>query len=527
MAIYPGNPGIAFTPAVCHKQWMHCTLRTFFVCWALVGAAACTYLPRLDDSPVSQALPAQAADRIAAALPLEGGDVQRCLLLDTPGSALEWRLALIDAADRSIDAQYYVWEGKSGNLLIDRVLAAADRGVRVRILVDDIHIDGFREPLLALDEHPNLEIRIFNPFGVRIRAPFGAIRLLEMAVDGNRLNHRMHNKVLMVDGRVAVFGGRNIGDAYYAMDDELNFLDMDVVFKGAAVADMATGFDLYWNSRWSYPVTAIEPIPLFRSSIERIQPGIRRQIEEDAELSAYAARTDWVPVLRGLDDGVAVDGIEVIYDLPEVGWFQHPEQMADRLAEVGSQIQRSVQIVSPYLVPTQRQLELLEALRARDVRVSVLTNSLASNDVTLANAAYSKYRQQLLEAGVELYELRPDAQLLPATSGAKRSRRLSLHRKFMIFDDDLVYVGSMNLDPRSVTLNTELGALIRSTALAETLRRSFAESTASDNAWRVTLDDGVVHWRAGAEVSDREPSLGLLQRLANWFYKLLPVSRQV
>ena len=485
--------------------------------------AGCVYLPQAADDNQTFAIAPQDGDRISKATAIVDGSV-RARLIEDPAEALTSRVALVRAADRSIDAQYYTWmRDVSGHLMIREMVAAADRGVRVRVLVDDIHMAGLVDRVQAIDEHPNIEIRIFNPFSVRLRYDLGLFRLLELAIDGGRLNHRMHNKALISDNRLAILGGRNIGNAYFGLAEDLNFLDTDVLVNGQIVRELSVGFDVYWNSRWAYPVDAF--ITVLQPGLEGIRRTIDASIAKHAERLPSEADIDWRALVQRLSASSAVSEFAVIYDAPDVRWFDRPDEMADHLIESAQNVQGEILIASPYLIPTKRLLATADQLGGRGVQFKVVTNSLGSNDLVMAHAGYARFRDELLAQGAQLYELRGDA-LVGRAGQSAPSRRQSFHSKYMVFDDELVYVGSMNLDPRSVAINTELGVVLRSRQLAGELRSSFETLLHPDNSWRVEKADGGFTWTSSRGTTHREPASAWRRFLSFWL-SLLPLSGQL
>lgn len=499
------------------------TVRVLVLVVLLSPAAACVYLPRFDDAVASEAVSPDLPSRLASALGADARNVTRARLVEDPELALASRLDLIDAADVSIDLQYFIWQNDaSGVLMVEKLLAAADRGVRIRALLDDIQTGSFVDTLHALDDHPNVEIRIFNPFSVRLRFPLGFIRFAELAIDGNRLNHRMHNKLIVVDNQAAILGGRNIGDDYFGRSAERNFLDTDILLVGPIVPDLSAGFDAYWNSRWVYPVRALGDFFLFPTKLETVRTRIRDRLDEHPELARYRREAAYQETVDLILEAPQTSWAGMIIDDPDVSWFQRPDEIAVDLRRFAAAIEREVLIVTPYLIPTPRLLEITAELIARGVKIRVVTNSLSTNDVVLAHSAYSRFRREILEAGVELYELR----MRPALAADDPAEHISLHSKFIVFDEQLVFVGSLNLDPRSLYLNTELGVVLECPSMADALRASFQTLAAPENTWRVlATPDGLV-WQAGEDSRTVQPAKSRWQRFRNWVFSLMPLHSQ-
>lgn len=490
---------------------------------AVAFSRGCVYLPRFEDAKVSHAGPPDPASGIGRRLGRFAGISTRALLIEDAHLALTSRIEMIEAATTSIDAQYFIWQNDpTGILLVEKLLAAADRGVRVRGLVDDVQVEGLVDRLSVLDEHPNIEIRIFNPFSVRLRFPLSLFRLAEFAIDGNRLNHRMHNKLLVADNQLALLGGRNIGDDYFGRSEKRNFIDTDILLAGTVVAELSEGFDAYWNSEWAYPVRALASWSVVPVGLDTVRERILRRLAERPELRELEKDPSMVDIFDQLSKGPRLVSSATVIDDPNVSWFKRPDEIAAELTEVALSARREVLIVSPYLIPTENLLGIAHTLIDRGVKITVLTNSLATNDVVIAHASYSQFRKGLIDAGVQIYELRGD----PELARDDIAENISLHSKYIIFDDDIVFVGSLNLDPRSLYLNTELGVVLQSPELAGLLRASFNNWIRPENAWRVTSTPAGLRWESSAGIVTRQPAKNAWQRLRNWVYRLFPVSSQ-
>lgn len=496
----------------------------------LVSAGGCAQLPRRVAAP-SLALPIRPHSRIgrlysdaAASHPGQSGFV----VLDRADQALDARAAVIELADSSIDAQYFDWESdRVGQLLYDEILRAADRGVRVRLLIDDIHVRPRDRPILALDGHPNIEVRIFNPFIERRGS-----RALEWLRRFSHVNHRMHNKMLIVDGQALVVGGRNIADSYFGFDSEVTFRDLDLLAVGALALDAEQAFDLYWNSPWAFPIGNLHRhnykpeesavlLAELRKTLARTEAKLPRRKSEPAE--ERLGRLD--------DDGrdiVWAPG-ELVYDRPEkiaARKLHEPSPAAARTALIASQAQHELVVEAAYFVPPKK-LTLVHALRQRGVSIRILTNSLASTDLVPVHAEYAKSRRGLVEAGAQLFELDAWAASRSFYVAPPRAR-LSLHTKVAVIDREWIFLGSANLDPRSSFLNTEVGIAVRSPALAEKVLAAIARDFEPLNSWQVVVDDNrQLRWhgyRDGrARCFSREPAASLARRVAAAFLAVLPL----
>jgi putative cardiolipin synthase len=447
--------------------------------------------------------------------------------------ALMSRIVLADHAAHSLDLQYYIFENDAtGRLIAQRLLAAADRGVRVRVLVDDVNTGAANDLLLHLAAHPHIEVRLFNPF--RTRNPSFVSRTIQFALEGRRLNRRMHNKSFIADGWVAVVGGRNIGDAYFDAAQQNNFRDLDVVAIGPVVSEAARSFDTYWNCEESVPVPALN----------RKQPKAGAVAEERSDLLHDArafAQSDYAQaMLDDLPEGSSADrrdgwywgAAEFLADSPrkvEVHGDHPALRIGPRLREVLDAASTDVKMVSPYFVPGKNGAEYLTALARRGIDVRVLTNSLASTDEPVVHVGYSRYREALLEGGVKLFELRPlPGEPQPATASGT-SGGVSLHAKALIVDGRYVFVGSLNMDQRSKLLNTEMGVLIDCPELAHAAGQFFASASAPESAFAVQLDEDKhgLTWHAvddGKPVTfTSEPGATVKRRAEVAAIRLLPI----
>ena len=449
-------------------------------------------------------------------------------------NALMSRIALADHAAHSIDLQYYIFKNDpTGRLLAQHLLAAADRGVRVRVLLDDLGIDKEDHLLDSLDAHDNIEVRLFNPFSVRNRSLWS--KAGQFLLEGRRLNRRMHNKSFIVDNALAIVGGRNIGDAYFDAGDEVHFNDLDVIAIGPVVPQVSTMFDAYWNSDAAYPVTAFKGERATAENLARLRTRLAKDARTFAE-SDYAQAIDedlprgpsadrrgrwfWGEATLIADDPGKVDP-----DLDRKAFHLAP-QIRAMLDDARTQ----ATIVSPYFIPGTKGAAFLDALAKRGVGVRVLTNSLAATDEPEVHAGYSRYREELLEAGIDLYELRP----IPGQQRRRSygtSSGVSLHAKTMVVDHRHVFIGSMNFDPRSRLLNTEMGIVADSPELGAAIERYFSQATVPQNAFHVTLErkgrSHVLRWNAvddGKPVTfDTEPGVSWLRRMQVNLLRLLPI----
>lgn len=497
------------------------------------GLAACSALPVHDPGPgAARVNPGPATPLSAAAAQLAARHPERSgiFALRSGTDAFAVRMALVEAATVSLDVQYYIWRADlTGRLLFDALRRAADRGVAVRLLLDDNNTAGLDPLLAALDAHPRIEVRLFNPFRQR------RFRALGYVTEFGRLNRRMHNKSLTADGAATLVGGRNVGDEYFDATTGVGFVDLDVVAIGPVVAQVAGSFEEYWRSPSSYPVAALLGPP--DDAARRAVAALGADLAADPAAARYLAAARDTPILRQLREGLlALDWSRsrLVVDAPSKGLAAAPESdlMLARLeSAIAAPLRGELVIVSPYFVPGPRGAALLEGYARRGIRVRVLTNALESTDVAAVHSGYARYRKRLLQAGVEIHELRrlADSAAREAGGGALAgSSGASLHAKTFAIDAGAIFIGSFNFDPRSARLNTEMGFVIESPALAGELSRAF-EDAIPRAAYRVQLDaGGRLEWLErrpdGAEIRhDSEPGTTAGRRLAVHLLSLLPI----
>ena len=462
------------------------------------------------------------------------------LTIDNPLDALQWRQALANKAEHTLDIQYFIWRADdTGALLIQHVLEAADRGVRVRLLMDDLDSINWNRRAMALDSHPWIEIRVFNPFKM-LRGGWGQ-RVFELALDLKRLNHRMHNKLFMADQSVAIVGGRNIGDEYFGSGSPLDYRDYDLIAIGPVVEEITQSFETFWDSAWAYPVGHFSSGGS-RQNLAELRKELNDQINESEKLASdyLGDPGEWSKRIYHARSRISRGIARAVFDCPaSYDDRQFPIQTAYTLRRVARQANNEILVISPYVVPLKQLREAFRGKIAQGVDITIYTNSLASSDHTLAFSGYSKHRPGLLRMGVSLRELKPDAPISTRHRvSASHSDYLSMHAKLAIFDRRWVYVGSLNLDARSAHWNTELGLLVDSPELAANILDDFSEDLSDDNSWHVESRTSAVndnserhrerlYWISHGAETYREPSRGLGQSIANWFYSLLPLDEQL
>ena len=500
-----------------------------FVLAALV--AGCASLPPLDGRVETRASADTATTRLGRAMvPDVAAHAGRSGIypLPSPTDAFAARAFLAQAADRTLDVQYYIWhDDETGTLLFEALFRAAERGARVRLLLDDMDTSGQDERLAALDAHPNVEVRLYNPF------PNRRLRSLDFVTDFARVNRRMHNKSFTADNQVTIVGGRNVGNEYYGAGEGVEFTDLDVIAVGPIVREVSAAFDLYWNSASAYPLASIvPPAPAdARSTLEATFASTRA----DPDATAYFEALRESPQVRALlGDRLTLEWVEarLVRDDPRKTLDTTEDTSLLLLAALLPAIGEpdvSFDLVSPYFVPGERGTEVLAALAKRGVRVRILTNSLAATDVGPVHAGYAKRREALLRAGVRLYEFKPAAAPPPTSSkkGIAGSRAGSLHAKTFAIDGRRIFVGSFNFDPRSARLNTEMGVVIESRTLAGRLVERLDKDLPAI-AWEVRLrDDGALEWidhgPAGEVRYSEEPASTAMRRAWIRGMSLLPI----
>ena len=443
--------------------------------------------------------------------------------LDSGRDALGIRLGLIDRAECSVDIQsYLIRDDVSGNLVGLRLAAAAERGVRIRLLMDDALTNEIDAGLLSLDDHDNIEVRVFNPF------PRRRSRLISFIANFNILNRRMHNKSYTVDNQVTIVGGRNLADEYFRSGGATEFIDEDLLAIGAVVDDVSDGFDEYWNSPEAIPVNVFGAL-VPHGSIH----------DSTAEGRRYIARHGGGTFFQSVDDTLARDLLEgrlplvaaaasVVLDYPDKVRLLGPRPDSITsvfLQQMVSAATTEVIVISPYFVPEKQGVEFLAGLVSRGVRVIVVSNSLASTNHTSVHAVYARYRKPLLKQGVELYELRPHV------DSTDTSTTLTLHSKIAVVDREKLFVGSFNLDPRSLYLNTEMGLAVDSTELAGEMSRSILDSL-PEIAYKLELSPkGRLQWLlrtgSGDEVITTEPKTTWWRRFKTRLMSFLPIEGQM
>ena len=527
------------------------TTAASLVIFLMFGLSGCQSLPERSsltiepDSPaIDQAfVAATTLAKTAQTLSQQNPEKSGFFVLADGIEALSARLHLIDSAEKVIDVQYYIWHDDSvGKVMQYRLLKAADRGVKVRLLLDDMDTAGKDDRLLALDQHPNIQVRTFNPF------PNRNSRWKDFLTSGVRVNHRMHNKSITADRSASILGGRNIGDEYFNASTLVNFADIDVLTLGKAAEEVADSFDLYWDSENAYPLTAIAHTK--DDSLETLES----LADMYQTFLAAAGETPYSDSLKNakFNHYTSFDQIpfhwsewQLAYDLPSkmsADAITSATHLAPQLAALAKNATSSITIVSPYFVPGKNLTKHLTDLVSKGIHVRILTNSLASNDVALVHAGYLRYRKDLVKGGVELYELKPKTtQLINRPEGASNGQekkspwyagsKSSLHGKYFVFDNAEMFIGSFNLDGRSIELNTELGVYFIDRDYAKMLDEIFSKN-APLNAYKIQLSDkGKVEWHGIEDgnpvVHTAEPNTSTWTRFSTRLLSLIVPEKQL
>jgi len=503
-------------------------------CLAALALAGCASLEPRPELPVAAALPAGSGTTldgvIAEAEARHPGESGFRLVREGP-EAFAIRAVSARLAGRSLDVQTYIWHADAtGAFLANELLAAADRGVRVRLLVDDMDARAKNYGFAALHAHPNVEVRMFNPFESRS----GTLTFVFEALgSAKRINRRMHNKTWIADNRIAIAGGRNLGDEYFGASEDVNFVDLDLAMVGPVVRDASASFDRYWNSPLAYPMDVLAPDAVSPTALDALRERIAPRVAE-ARASRFAAEL-------GENDAVSrlVSG-----DWP-MQWSAKYAFVADDPAKAagqgdglaGSQVlavlapalkssRSTVTIISPYFVPGEAGTESLVDIARSGREVRILTNSLAANDVAAVYGGYSKWREPLLEGGVKLWELKP-APGSTTKSSLFGSSGASLHTKALAVDGRVTFVGSYNLDPRSTSLNSEQGIFVESPVITAQLEELFRIDSSGASAWAVTLHEGKLQWQDDAGTLDSTPDASAGRKFQAWIARVLPISSQL
>ena len=488
---------------------------------------ACASAPMVNDKPASYFNDRGAVESpltaLASAHPRSGVS-----LLADPDDALQSRLHLAALAQSTLDLQYYLWQGDdSGLALTYEVLRAAERGVRVRILLDDIYHSGRDSAYQTLDSHPNVEVRLFNPMGNR-----GSVKQMNYAVGKSAFNYRMHNKIFLVDGVAAILGGRNIGDEYFGRDASFNFQDMDAIVVGKVAADAGGAFDLFWNAELAIPVAALtqrtyhiteEQTAQLITARERVRPAVER------DRAASATRADWLATLAS---GLFWTKAEILVDRPDRSDDYPDSAFMTFMHDAHAQPRESAVIQTAYLIPNGPTLANLERLTSAGVTLRILTNSAKSNNHGSVHAYYAGYRKALLTTGIDLYEVQGKGSLAAYLDRVGEDAHAGLHTKAMVIDDRVAVIGSYNMDPRSRVWNSEIALIVRDPDFARQVLQEMERDFAPEASWRLSLDDtGALVWTGQSEDElvqlTKDPGSSWWDRFLWGMLRLLPLENEL
>ncbi len=506
-----------------------------------LGLTACNTLPPQYPQPIVHANDIDTSHTHLAELirPLEEANpnLTGYHVLYDPLEAISARLSLINKAQKSLDLQYYIWDNDNiGALALHNIIQAADRGVKVRLLIDDNNAKKMEGIFLALDQHQNIQVKLYNPYRFR------NFRAMDMLLDLKRINRRMHNKSFIVDGHVALIGGRNMSNQYYNASDNYQFSDIDVLLVGSAVHDISQSFDDYWNDAYAYPVRQIVNPQKHQLRYESLKQQLdahyqKITVQNYLNLANHSRDFD-----QWLNKSIEFDWVKavVVKDSPnKIRNQAKPEEyLTTQLAHDIDPPAHNIDIISAYFVPEKQGTAVLSDMAKKGIEVRVLTNSFKANDVWLVHAFYSKYRPELLKNGVKLYEFLPvldSIALNPVTKEiAKKTKlslrglsRSSLHAKMMTIDDKQVFIGSFNLDPRSAKLNTEIGVLLNSTSLATAIHTTMNHDIDKYSYQLQLTPEQKIQWIRETpqfqKIYQQEPKMKWWQKAGLQFVSWLPI----
>lgn len=511
-------------------------------CSLLFGLSGCSTLPKQVPQPVEYGFSTKTEETALAKIITPLRDANPGLtgyrVLFDPLEALAARLELIEKSEKTLDLQYYIWDNdKIGSMALHSIIEAADRGVKVRLLIDDNNAKQMEGIYLALDQHTNIDVRLYNPYRFR------HYRAMDMVLNLKRINRRMHNKSFIADNQIALIGGRNMSNQYYNVSDNYQFSDVDVMLAGSAADEIVHSFDEYWNDDYAFPVKQLVNPRHYTLRFE----GLKEQLEQhDREVSVQnyldlASRShafeNW------LNNSIQLDWVkaEVVKDPPSKikAKAKKEEHLNFQLLNSLDKPTQTVDIISAYFVPEKKGAKQLEQLADNGVKVRVLTNSFKANDVPVVHAFYAKYRQDLLENDVQLYEFlsTPDSENLNINTAelAKKAKvnikglsRSSLHAKLMALDEKQVFIGSFNFDPRSAYLNTEIGVLLYSPQLAKAVHHTMDQNL-SKYAYKLVLNaENKINWKikladGSIRTYEKEPKMKWWQRASMKVVAWLPI----
>lgn len=511
-------------------------VRTWLIAALFLYLAGCASLPEELEQVPSEGWPHPEQTFLGALVAETAPDdpsLSGVQLLADPGQAFRARFYIASLADKTLDMQYYLWKWDlAGELLLWRALEAADRGVRVRFLIDDIYHSGRDRDYAMIASHPNFELRVFNPMANR-----GMGRNLNYLNNRKFLNHRMHNKIFLADNAVAVLGGRNIGNDYFGVDTKANFFDLDVLTVGRGAVEAGAAFDEYWNSVHAVPIHVLHDEPFTAEQLGEARKGLRKSLERANAMPYVLAmeKNETIENLKAWRDRLLWTEARVVVDPLERFEGQGESAIIEFAEEHVADIDSSLTAESAYLIPSETGLANLKAMVDRGVEVRLLTNSLMSNNHISAHSGYMKYRKDILETGAQLYELRADAALREHFSIFEDDDEVpaGIHTKAFVIDGEQALIGSFNFDPRSRDLNSEIGLVVTSSEFAREVLDSMDRDFHPENSYRLFLnEDGKLRWElqnpdGTVTVFKHDPGASLWKRMAARFLSWLPIEKEL
>ncbi|WP_410487506.1 phospholipase D family protein [Acinetobacter sp. SAAs470] len=518
------------------------SLKIFLSCLLSIGIAACSTLPPQQPQPIQSALSTDTRDtslaKMIQPLRLQHPDLTGYHILSDPLDALAARISLINQAEKTLDLQYYIWNNdRIGALALYSILQAANRGVKVRLLIDDNNAKEMEGIFLVLDQHPNIDIKLYNPYRFR------HYRAIDMLLDLKRINRRMHNKSFIVDNQIALIGGRNMSDQYYNLGDNYQFADVDVMLVGQSSDQVINSFDNYWNDDYAYPVKQLVNPQQYRLDYDNLTQQLAQNYKEISTQNYLDLAYHSQAFERNFNQLMHFNWTqaEVFSDPPEKikGTAVPAQYLGPQLLAKLEKPEHHLDIISAYFVPGKEGTAQLNALAQQGVKVRILTNSFKANDVPIVHAFYSKYRPDLLDHNVQLYEFlySPDQEVLhkdieeiaqKIKVNIKGLSHASLHAKLFAIDDKQVFIGSPNFDPRSAYLNSEIGVLLNSPTLAQGIHQAMNQNL-SHYAYKLLLNaDHHINWQVEKNTKDirefkTEPRMRWYQKAALKVLSWLPI----
>ncbi len=461
------------------------------------------------------------------------------LVIDTGEESLKARLCMIQTARHTLDLQYYaIHDDITSNLLIEAVVKAAERGVRVRLLIDDISIGKARRSLSILDMMHNIEVRIFNPISKTYQSSLA--RFISFFANFDRATKRMHNKVLIADSETGITGGRNLGDEYFDAHADVAFKDIDIMAIGPVIKDMEQNFEEFWNDKNAHPIGELYKMKKSMQIILQLKHKLRKNLKTEIRSKKkreefYAACTGY---LESADSRLIWANADFIADKPHKidGEVENASEPIQEILSLIEHAEEEFLIVSPYFVPQAKEMAWLKSLKKQGIKVRIVTNSLASTDVVAVHTGYVRRRMEILENGIELYEMKAnDKKPRQRLLGRKTPSNASLHAKVYVVDRKAAVIGSLNFDPRSQNLNTEVALTVYNEDIARQLHDLYEKVTSPESSYRLLLENTdigprivwITHEDGKKSVHSVEPEANLWRRVQVLLMGFLPIENQL